>query len=108
MERCFRLAIPAGLTIISPRTMVANLRCVVGEGPSRRSAFWAGGSMRTLSLAFIAVVVAASAFGGQGSPAAGVPSLTVIRAGVLIDGSSDAARRNQLIFIRGERIDRIA
>jgi len=64
--------------------------------------------MRTLSLAFIAVVVAASAFGGQGSPAAGVPPLTVIRAGVLIDGSSDAARRNQLIFIRGERIDRIA
>jgi imidazolonepropionase-like amidohydrolase len=32
----------------------------------------------------------------------------VIRAGSLIDGTSDAARKNQLIFIRGERIEKVA
>jgi imidazolonepropionase-like amidohydrolase len=35
-------------------------------------------------------------------------SLTVIRAGALIDGTSDSVRRNQLVFIRGERIERVA
>src|SRR6202040_1453137 len=34
-------------------------------------------------------------------------SLTVIRAGTLIDGSSDAPRKNQLIFVRGEHIERV-
>ncbi len=40
--------------------------------------------------------------GGQGSAA-----LTVIRAGVLIDGVSEAPRKNQLIFVRGERIEKV-
>jgi imidazolonepropionase-like amidohydrolase len=34
-------------------------------------------------------------------------SLTVIRAGALIDGTSDAPRKNQLIFVRGDRIERV-
>src|SRR5436305_15116378 len=34
--------------------------------------------------------------------------LTVIRAGTLIDGTSDASRRNQLVFVRGDRIEEIA
>jgi len=34
--------------------------------------------------------------------------LIVIRAGTLIDGTSDASRRNQLIFVRGDRIEKIA
>jgi imidazolonepropionase-like amidohydrolase len=34
-------------------------------------------------------------------------SLTVIRAGTLIDGASDALRKNQLIFVRGERIEKV-
>ena len=34
--------------------------------------------------------------------------LTVIRAGTLIDGTSDAPARNKLIFIRGERIEQVA
>jgi len=34
-------------------------------------------------------------------------SLTVIRAGTLIDGSSDAPRKNQLVFVRGEHIERV-
>jgi imidazolonepropionase-like amidohydrolase len=33
--------------------------------------------------------------------------LIVIRAGVLIDGQSDAPKQHQLIFVRGERIERI-
>jgi imidazolonepropionase-like amidohydrolase len=41
--------------------------------------------------------------GGQG----GAP-LTVIRAGTLIDGVSVAPRKNQLIFVRGERIEKVA
>jgi len=34
-------------------------------------------------------------------------TLTVIRAGTLIDGQSDAPRMNQLIFVRGERIEKV-
>ena len=34
-------------------------------------------------------------------------SLTVIRAGTLIDGASDAPRKSQLIFVRGERIEKV-
>jgi imidazolonepropionase-like amidohydrolase len=34
-------------------------------------------------------------------------SLTVIRAGTLIDGSSDTPRKNQLIFVRGEQIEKV-
>ncbi|HMD32258.1 MAG TPA: amidohydrolase family protein [Candidatus Acidoferrales bacterium] len=34
--------------------------------------------------------------------------LTVIRAGAMIDGASDAPLHNKLIFIRGERIEKIA
>jgi len=36
------------------------------------------------------------------------PSPIVIKAGRLIDGTSAAPRRNQLVFIRGERIEKIA
>jgi imidazolonepropionase-like amidohydrolase len=43
--------------------------------------------------------------GQSASPA--LPPLTVIRAGTLIDGVSDAPRRNQLIFVRGERIEKV-
>ena len=41
----------------------------------------------------------------QSAPAA---ALTVIRAGTLIDGTSDTAKKNQLIFVRGERIEKVA
>jgi imidazolonepropionase-like amidohydrolase len=40
------------------------------------------------------------------STAASAP-LIVIRAGVLIDGQSDAPKQHQLIFVRGERIEKI-
>ena len=50
-------------------------------------------------------------FGGavraqSGAPAAG--RLTVIRAGTLIDGVSATPRKNQLIFVRGQRIEKVA
>ena len=35
-------------------------------------------------------------------------ALTVIRAGTLIDGASDTPAHNKLIFVRGERIEKIA
>jgi imidazolonepropionase-like amidohydrolase len=34
-------------------------------------------------------------------------SLTVIRAGMLIDGVSETPKKNQLIFVRGERIEKV-
>jgi imidazolonepropionase-like amidohydrolase len=44
---------------------------------------------------------------GQSAPAAG-GTLTVIRAGRLIDGVSNAPKSNQLIFVRGDRIEKVA
>jgi imidazolonepropionase-like amidohydrolase len=41
------------------------------------------------------------------SPAQTASALTVIRAGTLIDGVSEAPRKNQLIFVRGERIEKV-
>jgi imidazolonepropionase-like amidohydrolase len=35
-------------------------------------------------------------------------ALTVIRAGSLIDGASNAPRKNQLIFVRGDRIEKVS
>src|SRR5258707_78667 len=48
---------------------------------------------------------------GRRSGQSGVPStapLTVVRAGPLIDGVSEAPRKNQLIFVRGDRIEKVA
>src|SRR5258708_18163983 len=48
--------------------------------------------------------------GGQSgvhSGSQGTAPLTVIRAGTLIDGASEAPRKNQLIFQRGERIAKV-
>jgi len=39
--------------------------------------------------------------------AQGPAALTVIRAGSLIDGQADAAKKDQLIFVRGKRIEKI-
>src|SRR5882762_10272438 len=38
----------------------------------------------------------------------GAAPLTVIRAGTLIDGLSESPRKNQLIFVRGGRIEKVA
>ncbi len=38
---------------------------------------------------------------------AGIVPLTVIRAGTLMDGQNDAPRKNQLIFVRGQRVEKV-
>src|SRR5260221_339378 len=42
------------------------------------------------------------------SPAPSAEQVTVIRAGSLIDGSNSSPRKNQLIFVRGNRIEKVA
>ena len=41
------------------------------------------------------------------TPTPSAEQITVIRAGTLIDGSNASPRKNQLIFIRGNRIDKL-
>ena len=57
----------------------------------------------------IVVSVVLAAVGARGVLAqTGVPAtLTVIQAGTLIDGQSESPRKNQLIFVRGERIEKV-
>jgi imidazolonepropionase-like amidohydrolase len=62
---------------------------------------------KMICCAAISLILAAGSLRGQtAAPAA--DSLTVIRAGTLIDGASNAPRKNQLIFVRGERIEKVA
>jgi len=47
--------------------------------------------------------------GARGQSTSPPPApLTVIRAGTLIDGVSEAPRKNQLIFVRGKRVEKVA
>jgi len=65
--------------------------------------------MRKVFVVICITWITAAGAASQTSSAGAVPTtLTVIRAGSLIDGTSDAARKNQLIFIRGERIEKVA
>jgi imidazolonepropionase-like amidohydrolase len=56
--------------------------------------------------AMVMLAVTASLSLGQ-SAGQGAAALTVIRAGTLIDGVSEPPRKNQLIFVRGERIEKV-
>ncbi|MDP9263217.1 MAG: amidohydrolase family protein, partial [Acidobacteriota bacterium] len=60
--------------------------------------------MKTSKLALLAVLMVAVQAWAQKSAAISAEPVTVIRAGVLIDGKSDAPRRNQIIVIRDNRI----
>jgi imidazolonepropionase-like amidohydrolase len=63
--------------------------------------------MRKLAFGFsILLLLVCDRAPGQNSPA--TATLTVIRAGTLIDGTSETPRRNQLIFVRGEHIEKVA
>jgi imidazolonepropionase-like amidohydrolase len=57
-------------------------------------------------LFLFAVVICGSAQESKDAPA--LHQFTVIRAGALIDGKSDSPRRNQVIVIRGNRIESIS
>ena len=59
------------------------------------------------SLACFTLALTLCSVGARGQSAPPAP-LTVIRAGTLIDGVSEAPRKNQLIFVRGERIEKVA
>ena len=63
--------------------------------------------MRRLLLALFAGCLLGSVTPSQSNSPA-VATLIVIRAGSLIDGTSDAPRKNQLIFVRGKHIEKIA
>jgi imidazolonepropionase-like amidohydrolase len=54
----------------------------------------------------LALTLCSVAARGQSTPTAPA-TLTVIRAGTLIDGVSAAPRKNQIIFVRGERIEKV-
>jgi imidazolonepropionase-like amidohydrolase len=56
---------------------------------------------------FVTLIAVAQAAPQTSSAGAAAATLTVIRAGSLIDGTGDAARKNQLIFVRGERIEKV-
>src|SRR5260370_35009056 len=61
------------------------------------------------SFACFTLALTLSCVGAQGQSMSPSPaSLTVIRAGTLIDGVSESPRKNQLIFVRGERIEKVA
>jgi imidazolonepropionase-like amidohydrolase len=64
--------------------------------------------MRKLALGFGLTLFLLFAFASSRAQTQAPATLTVIRAGTLIDGASDAPRKNQLIFVRGDRIDKIA
>src|SRR5262245_21512133 len=59
-------------------------------------------------LCLLALALASAPALGQAPAAHPGPVLTVIKAGRLIDGTSETPRPNQLIFVRGERIEKVA
>src|SRR5713226_1013844 len=62
---------------------------------------------KQVSFVVVMLAVAASASLGQ-SGGLSAPALTVVPAAVQIDGVSEAPRKNQLIFVRGKRIEKVA
>ena len=63
--------------------------------------------MRKCLLLLCLLALACGRNSGQVSSAGVGPALTVIKAGMLIDGTSDMPRQNQLIFVRGERVEKV-
>ncbi len=62
--------------------------------------------MKRFGLLFLLVVSSAENSSAQTNKMETAP-LTVIRAGTLIDGQSETPRKNQLIFVRGHRIEKV-
>ena len=60
--------------------------------------------MKRTACSLFALLLLACGMRGQAGKAT---ALTVIRAGSLIDGTSGAPRKDQLIFVRGERIEKV-
>src|SRR5467141_96431 len=64
--------------------------------------------MRHLFALFLAITFLSARVARAQSTTQAAAALTVIRAGTLIDGTSDGPRKNQLIFVRGDRIEKVA
>ncbi|MFI5097683.1 MAG: amidohydrolase family protein [Candidatus Acidiferrales bacterium] len=67
--------------------------------------------MRTIISVWLGVLLAGICgirTGAQTATESKTSNLVVIRAGALLDGQTETARKNQLIFIRGERIEKIS
>src|SRR5467141_3622548 len=64
--------------------------------------------MRKRILCTLAMVAMSGGVSLGKSGMQGAAPLTVIRAGTLIDGLSESPRKNQLIFVRGGRIEKVA
>src|SRR5258708_3963 len=62
---------------------------------------------KSVVLAILSLVFASNTVRAQ-APASPAERVTVIRAGALIDGTGGAPRKNQLIFVRGQRIEKVA
>ena len=60
-----------------------------------------------LTLAACLILARAAMVHAQSSPSHTSPKLLVIQAGTLIDGAGNVPRRNQLVFIRGNRIEKV-
>jgi imidazolonepropionase-like amidohydrolase len=63
--------------------------------------------MRKCLLLLCFLALACDCTCGQVSATGATAALTVIKAGVLIDGETETPRKNQLIFVRGERIEKV-
>ncbi len=64
--------------------------------------------MRKSLLLCLLLALAGCQIAGQTSSSHRATELTVIKAGTLIDGATDTPRKNQLIFVRGEQIEKVA
>jgi imidazolonepropionase-like amidohydrolase len=64
--------------------------------------------MKVVPWILLVCLMAAPAVAQEKDAAPALHAFTVIRAGTLIDGKSDAPRRDQVIIIRGNRIDSVS
>jgi imidazolonepropionase-like amidohydrolase len=62
---------------------------------------------RWIALFCLALAAVAGVARGEGSPSGAPPSLKIVEVGTLIDGIHDAPLKNQLVFIRGNRIEKV-
>ena len=60
------------------------------------------------TLLLISILFCTGIARAQSSTSSTSSALTVLRAGTLIDGVSDAPRKNQLLFLRGGRVEKVA
>ncbi|HLX76047.1 MAG TPA: hypothetical protein VKR26_14975, partial [Terriglobales bacterium] len=63
--------------------------------------------MRVVTILAVCFSLAGSAFGQKLAPPVNPAQITVIRAGTLIDPRSDSPLHNQVIVIRGDKVESV-